>query len=213
MNFDLENPYIEYESDDIPYSLYEIYGVSKIKELSRQLRTFLNYKITIIQYRFRPKNITFPDGEDKKYKEIKKSFKTLASKFINLLLKIRGCGVPYEIEVKKLLDRVIHMEDKMSGSLLADLKEITQKLFIKIHALSEHEMHLHPKLLKFIIKLTQEACSVIKSINNWASDFYEELRVNYLQLHDELTLLIPDEKTEKSNIRKKQFLEEGLKEW
>ena len=66
---------------------------------------------------------------------------------------------------------------------------------------------------KAIIKLIQEVCSVIKSINNWASDFYEELRVNYLQLHDELTLLIPDEKTEKSNIRKKQFLEEGLKEW
>lgn len=213
MNFDLENPYMEYESDDIPYSLYEIYGVSKIKELSRQLRTFLNYKTATIQYRFRPNNITCLDGEDKKYKETKKRFKTLASKFIKLLLKIRGSGVSFEAEVKKLLERVIHMEDKINKRLLVVLKDVSQKLFVTVHALSEQEIHLHPKLLKFIVRITQEMCIVFKSINHWASKFYEELRVNYLQLHDELSLLITEEKVEKCKIRKNKFLEEGVKEW
>lgn len=211
MNFDLENPYIEFESAEIPYSLYEIYGVSKINELSRQLRTFLNYKTATIQYRFCPKNLTCLDSEDKKFKETKKSFEKVAFKFIKLLLKIKGTGVSYEVELKRLTVRSFLTEDKICQNLLADLRDITQKLFINFHTLSEQEIHLDPKLLKIIVNLAQDTCMVYKIINEWASEFYNELRVNYLQLYDELSLLIPE--VEKGNIRIKKKLEEGLKEW
>ena len=211
MNFNFENPYIEYDSDDIPYSLYEIHGVNKIRELSRQLRTFLNYKTAMIQYRFRPKTATYPDRVDEKYKETERSLKQLASKFIKLLINIRGNGFSYEIELERLVFNLAY--DKIRKSLLTELKYVTQKLFTTIHALSEQEIHLHPKFLKFIANLTQEACTVFKILNNWASGFYEELRVNYVQLHDELTLLIPEEHAEKSTVRKHKSLEEGLREW
>ena len=211
MNFNFENPYIEYDSDDIPYSLYEIHGVNKIRELSRQLRTFLNYKTAMIQYRFRPKTATYPDRVDEKYKETERSLKQLASKFIKLLANIRGNGFSYEIELERLVFNLAY--DKIRKSLLTELKYVTQKLFTTIHALSEQEIHLHPKFLKFIANLTQEACTVFKILNNWASRFYEELRVNYVQLHDELTLLIPEERAEKSTVRKHKSLEEGLRKW
>ena len=211
MNFNFENPYIEYDSDDIPYSLYEIHGVNKIRELSRQLRTFLNYKTAMIQYRFRPKTATYPDRVDEKYKETERSLKQLASKFIKLLVNIRGNGFSYEIELERLVFNLAY--DKIRKSLLTELKDVTQKLFTTIHALSEQEIHLHPKFLKFIANLTQEACTVFKILNNWASGFYEELRVNYVQLHDELTVLIPEEYDEKSTVRKHKSLEEGLREW
>ena len=211
MNFNFENPYIEYDSDYIPYSLYEIHGVNKIRELSRQLRTFLNYKTAMIQYRFRPKSATYPDRVDEKYKETERSLKQLASKFIKLLTNIRGNGFSYEIELERLVFSLA--SDKIRKSLLTELKDVTQKLFTTIHALSEQEIHLHPKFLKFIANLTQEACTVFKILNNWASGFYEELRVNYVQLHDELTLLIPEGQAEKSTVRKHKSLEEGLKEW
>ncbi|TES94371.1 MAG: hypothetical protein E3J90_12595 [Promethearchaeota archaeon] len=211
MNFDLENPYIEYDSDDIPYSLYEIHGVNKIRELSRQLRTFLNYKTAMIQYRFRPKTATYPDRVEEKYKETERSLKQLALKFIKLLANIRGNSFSYEIELERLVFNLAY--DKIRKSLLTELKDVTQKLFTTIHALSEQEIHLHPKFLKFIANLTQEACIVFKILNNWASGFYEELRVNYVQLHDELTLLIPEEYAEKSTVRKHKSLEEGLREW
>ena len=211
MNFNFENPYIEYDSDDIPYSLYEIHGVNKIRELSRQLRTFLNYKTAMIQYRFRPKTATYPDRVDEKYKETERSLKQLASKFIKLLANIRGNGFSYEIELERLVFNLAY--DKIRKSLLTELKYVTQKLFTTIHALSEQEIHLHPKFLKFIANLTQEACTVFKILNNWASGFYEELRVNYVQLHDELTVLIPEEYDEKSTVRKHKSLEEGLREW
>ena len=211
MNFNFENPYIEYDSDEIPYSLYEIHGVNKIRELSRQLRTFLNYKTAMIQYRFRPKTATYPDRVDEKYKETERSLKQLASKFIKLLANIRGNGFSYEIELERLVFNLAY--DKIRKSLLTELKDVTQKLFTTIHALSEQEIHLHPKFLKFIANLTQEACTVFKILNNWASGFYEELRVNYVQLHDELTVLIPEEYDEKSTVRKHKSLEEGLREW
>jgi len=185
MNFDLENPYIEFESEVIPYSLYEIYGVNKIKELSRQLRTFLNYKAATIQYKFCPKDLTCPDREDKKFKETKKSFETVAFKFIKLLLKIKGTGVSYEAELKRLTVRFFLTEDKICQKPLADLRDITQKLIINIHALSEQEIYLDPKLLKIIVNLAQDTCIVYKIINEWASEFYNELRVNYLQLYNE----------------------------
>ena len=211
MNFNFENLYMEYDADDIPYSMYKIHGVNKIRELSRQLRTFLNYKTATIQYRFRPKFIVYPDKIGIKYNQTKENLKHLASKFIKLLSTISGNGVSYEVELKRLI--ISLSEDKLSKSLLTDLKDVTQKLFTTVHALSEQEIPLHPKFLKFITNLSQEACKVLKILNSWASGFYEELRINYLQLHDELTLLIPDERAEKTTVRKQRYLEEGIKEW
>ncbi len=211
MNFNFEDPYIKYDADDIPYSLYKLHGVNKIRELSRQLRTFLNYKTATIQYRFRPKVITYPDRLGIKYNQTKENLKHLASKFIKLLSTIRGNGVSYEDELKRLI--ISLSEDKIRKSLLTNLKDVTQKLFTTVHALSEQEIQLHPKFLKFIANLSQEACKVLKILNGWASGFYEELRVNYLQLHDELTLLIPEELAEKTATRKQRYLEEGIKEW
>jgi len=213
MNFYFDSSYIEYDSDDIPYSLYEIHGLNKIRELSRQLRTFINYKTATMQYRFRPKIITCLGGVDKKYNETKRNLKQNASKFIKLLVKIRGNRISYKAELIRLVERVNLAQDKISHDLLTDLRNITQKLFITIHELSEQEIHLHPKFLKFTVNLTQEACTVFKILNYWASGFYEELRVNYHQLHDELALLIPEEVVEKTTAREQRSLEEGIKEW
>jgi hypothetical protein len=214
MDINFESSYIDYDSDDIPYSLYEIHGLNKIRELSRQLRTFINYKTATIQYRFCPKTITCLGGLDKKCNETKKNLKQNASKFVKLLIKIRGNRISYETELIRLVERVKFTEDKFSRDLLTDLRDLTQKLFINVHKLSEQEIHLHPKFLKFVVNLTQEACTVFKIFNNWASGYYEELRVNYHQLHCELNLLIPtEEEVEITTIRKQRSLEEGLKEW
>lgn len=46
--------YTESELDDLIDDIFEIEGVNRIKELSRQLRTFFNYKAELIQFRFQP---------------------------------------------------------------------------------------------------------------------------------------------------------------
>ena len=216
MEFNFDNPYIEYSSNELPYELYEIYGVRKINELSRQLQTFLNYKSATIQYRFRSKNLNLPIDKDIIYKELKGNLKSLAFRFIKLLRKIRGNGVSYEIEINKLLNRDSLRKDRLSKKLLTDLKDVTEKLFTIIHLLSDLEIHLHPKFLKFITNITQDMVLVFKIFNNWASSFYEELGTNYIHLHSELSTLITEEQAEKlpekTSARKQRILEEGLKE-
>lgn len=208
MNFNFENLYIEYDSDEIPYSMYETYGINRIKELSRQLRTFLNYKAATIEYRFNPKKITC---YDKRQNEREVRFKQVTSKFIRLLDQIKGNGVSYEIELKRKTYDLV--KDKVSKTQIIELKSITEQLFINIHLLSEQEIHLNPLLFKFILNLSQEACKVYSILNNWASGYYGELSLNYSLLHDELCELILSKQGENDVKRKSQILEEGLKEW
>jgi hypothetical protein len=212
MKFNSNGPYIEYDSDDNPCSIYETNGINRINELTRQLRTFLNYKAAIIKYRFRPNTINQPTLLDIKSTETSKKLKQNASEFIKQLKKIKGKGISYECELIRMLERVRFAENVISNKLLTDMKETTQNLFTIIHELSEREIHLQPNLLKFTINLTQDACKVFKIFNSWALEFYEELRVNYHQLYDELTLLIQNEGVEKI-VRERRSLEGRLKEW
>lgn len=55
MSFDLENPYLDLEFDEVFLGCYETEGVRRITELSRQVRTMLNYRTNIVRYRFRSK--------------------------------------------------------------------------------------------------------------------------------------------------------------
>lgn len=161
MNFNFDSPYIEYDSDEIPYSMYETYGIKRIKELSRQLRTFLNYKAATMQYRFHPKTIPC---YDKRENGRESRFTQLASQFIKMLNQIKGNGLSYEVELKrKMLDLVI---DKEGKTQIIELKSLTEQLFTNIHLLSEQEIHLNPLLLKFILNLSQEACKVYSILND-----------------------------------------------
>ena len=69
------------------------------------------------------------------------------------------------------MERANFTGDKFSHDLLSDLGDITQKLFVSIHELSEQEIQLHPKFLKFTVNLSQEACIVFKILNKWASPY------------------------------------------
>jgi len=212
MNINFESPYMEYDSDGIPYSLYEIHGLNKIRELSRQLRTLVNFKTATIRHRFRPKTISYLTVVDKKCAETKKKLKQIASEFLQLLTKIKGNGISYESELIRISERVKFAKDMISHNLLTGLRETTQNLFITIHKLSEQEIHLQPKFLKFCVNIIQEACTVLKILYHSVSGFYEELRLNYHQLYDELVMLIPEAEAKKT-ISKRRFLEGGIKEW
>ncbi len=210
MNFDYDYPYVEDELDDMPNKIYEVYGVNKIKELSRQLQTFLNYKTATIQYWFTPKNNLRPNRMIKQLKEAKNTLEDQVSKFLRLLSKFKGES--YEPKLKMLVKNLNLTNDRQAIRLKTDLNSITQELFTSIHILSEQDLHLYPELLKFISKLTQELCNVSSIINNWAEGFYEELRLNYSQLYEELSLIVP-EKIIENNIKKPKSLGSGLKEW
>ena len=176
MNFNFESQYIEDESEDFPFSVYEIHGVRKIKELSQQLQTLQNFRVATLQYRFRPKTSMYPEKKGEKYRIAKRNFKKTSSKF----LKIIGENVSNESKLKRFLEKSILSKEKKYFSFLSSLKDVTEEFFTWLHRLAELEIHLHPKQLKSVVKLAMDAFIVSGILKCWASKFYEELRLNYL---------------------------------
>ncbi|MHA1105940.1 MAG: hypothetical protein ACTSPN_09520 [Promethearchaeota archaeon] len=196
-----EVPFFETEFEEIFNDWYEIEGVRKIKELSRQLRTFFNYKTEVIRYRFRSTPNLAENDTNTKYYSRKQEIESLTREFIILLKKLKKNGQTLEQGVQALFFGNVK-------TLLKKLSEITEKLSTLLHHFSEESLHTHPKFLKFSVSLAQDICLVKKCLNARFNDFFEELETNYNNLEVELEDLI-----EVTPIKKKQSkkqLEERL---
>jgi len=87
-----ESPYIDYEDyneDYIFLEWYSIEGENQIKKLSRQLRTFLNYKNSMILLRYSKPNDMINVEKRIIINQHDKMINSLASQLINLLKTIR----------------------------------------------------------------------------------------------------------------------------
>ncbi len=209
MSFDFENPYLNPELDNIFLGFYEIEGVRKIAELSRQVRSLLNFKKNIIQYRFRSSSNKSLKLRDDKFHEHKKQFESLALCFIRLLNKIKGnCNRTLEEEIQLLFYQVRVRKNPISLSVLKELKDLTYQLSTKIHYFSEQTIYNHPYFLKLLIQVAKEICKTRKNMNQAFSDFYDELSVNYQNLEEEITSLVPEIVSKQEKRKIKQLSEE-----
>ena len=195
-----EDPYLELESEELFLEWYKIEGVRNITELSRQVRTLLNYKTETIKYRFQSNNKTSINQTNTKFLNLKQKFESLALKFINFLRSIKETARTLEEGIQSLF---FHPEK----SRLKMLEEITDQIFVQIHYFSEENLHDHPVFLRLLVKLTQEACLVKKCIITQSSKFFEELGKNYFNLEKELNILIPYKKPEEKIMKEKQHNE------
>jgi hypothetical protein len=207
MNFDFKIPYIELDPEDNLNKIYEIEGLCKITELSRQLRTFLNYKAATIKIRFNQTIFSRTHLKIDNTNEIDFRLKCTASNFISLLNQIKGKSVSYEIELKNKI--MNFLENEADKNQIKKIMNLTKELFTSIHLLSEGDIYLNPLLFKLVLNLSQEACIVYKILKSWSSGFYEELSLNYGQLLNELNEILRENQKEKCN--KHQNIEEGLK--
>ena len=197
----IEDPYIGSEYDDIFNDWYEIEGARKIKELSRQLRTFFKYKAEVIRYRFRPSTHLAENDTNTNYYSRKQEIESLTREFIILLKKIKKNGQTLEQGIQSLFF-------DNNKTPLNKLSEITEKLSMLLHYFSEESLYTHPKFLKFSVTLAQHLCLVKKCLNAQFSEFFEELEINYNNLEEELEDLIEITPIKKQKLKKQ--LEERL---
>ena len=210
MSFDLDNSYLDNEVDDLVLGLYEIEGVRKINELSRQVRSLLSLKTNTIRYRFRSNSNISTKLQDIKFYENKKQFESLALRFIKLLNKINRISTrDLEEEIQFLFYQLTFKRNHLSKSLLKELEDLTFQVFMKIHYFSEQDLYNHPKFLKTLIQIAIEACKTRKNMNFAFSEFYAELGENYHNLEKELISIVP-EKVIKKEKRKMKLLSEEL---
>ncbi len=194
--------YIESDYDDIINNWYEIEGVRKIEELSRQLRTFFNFKAKVIRYRFRSNLSLIENDINTKFFTQKQKIETTSHKFITSLKKIKKNGQTLEQGIQSLYFQNYE-------SQLKEISVISEKLSILLHYFSEERIYNHPKFLKFITILAQNICLVKKYLNAQFSEFYEELDMNYNCLERELEFLIEEVQGGK-NIKSRRPLEERM---
>jgi len=210
MSFDLENPYLDIEVDNLVLGLYETEGVRKITELSRQVRSLLNLKTNTIRYRFSSNSNIHAKLKDVTFYENKKQFESLALRFIKLLNKINGISKrDIEAEIQILFYHVTIKRNHSSKFLLKELEDLTFQVFMKIHYFSEQDLYDHPSFLKTLIQIAIQVCKTRKNMNHAFSEFYAELGENYHNLEKEFISIVP-EKVIKNEKRKIKRLSEEL---
>lgn len=201
MTDNIEKGYIESEYEEIFNDWFEIEGVKKVKEHSRQLRTFFNYKTAVIRYRYRSSPVIAENYINNKFFAQQQKIKSLSVEFLNILNKIK--------QSYKSLGQGICSSIFTDKATLNKLTEVTRKLSTLLHYFSEESIHIHPKFLKYNISIAQTICLVKKFLYTRFSEFYEELKINYHSLEEELDNLLENTRKLECEFPKKQS-EEGL---
>ena len=173
MVYDENSPYLEYDLDEIISKLYEIDGTEKIAELSRQIRTLMNYKSILMRIRFQYKKIPILINQNQKFIENKREFEKLTENFIHIL------------KMMKSNNESINLYENNE-----DLRRIIKGLFLKIHYFSEQRSLLSTGFLNLIIKVVQEIYDILNLFDLQFDEFYKELKLNYLLLEKEIENLI-----------------------
>jgi len=175
--------YLDYEEDNYYPNWYNIECITTISELSRQVRTILNYRAAIIYHILRSNNESYNHTAFIKFQEKKEKFESLALKYIKLLNKVKDYG-----NVENRFQNLLKFRNKSNSSLLNDLVNLTNQLFAFIHYFSEDNTHLRPSFFKVILKIAQEICKTRMHLNRLQMAFYKELCESYISLENEITI-------------------------
>lgn len=185
-------PYMDSEFDDNFLNWYELEGVSKISELSRQIRSLLKYKSATIRYFYSTTNNTSTKTLDSKFFENKKEFELKGLQLIKNINKIKNLTGILEEGIQIIQSNALG-NNKNTRAYLIELKKIIEELFIKIHFFSEQDIHKFPRFFMVIIRIAKEVYNVQKYLNREFSEFYQELEENYSDLEKELTVMMQRE--------------------
>lgn len=194
---------LECEQDSEFLEWYSMEGSKRISELSRQLRTFLNYKSTIIRLRYSKSRESNNSLKLEPIMTVEKELLSLSSRYVVLQKMI---GLEDKSVTQKILVLIERAKIKLNNfeiNLLKEIKQLGSEIWKKLHIISELKIHNRPQLLNIAIQIA----SILSSAENaffWPfSNFYEELKLSYLQLEGELSGLLQVIEDEQFNFKKK----------
>jgi len=198
------DPFIRTYDNELSYiELCNLEASEKITELSRQVRSYLNYRIATIRMRYSDSQMA-PNIHQ--INSIKKWEAKLSSSFSQYSKLLRNIGLQNgTIRDKIFLLRIntINQPNKRNLNLLRDIKCLGDDLWKILHVLSELEIQLKPQLLKIAIGIANVLCETVSEFYSTFSDFYQELKINYQQLEEELEDLLQVRKNQRFNINNK----------
>ena len=177
------------EEDSEFIKRYSIEFPTQINKLSRHLRSILNYKNAVIQFRFSESSEVNKTGKNPFLKwesQVSSNF----HRYANLLNIIEAKEGKIANKIQILLEKAKYLPNHFEINLLKELKLIGSEIWKGLHILSEFEIHCNPHLLNKLTKIAGIICSADSAFSSLLSDFFKELRLSYLQLQRELSGLL-----------------------
>lgn len=171
--------------DGILNEIYEIEGARKIKEFSRQLRTFFNFKAEVIRVRFQSEHNFSENVVNVTFYSRKGEIEILSHNLINLLKRIKK-------EYQTLEEGIQSLYFEKNQLFTSKILDTVENISLLIHHFSEESIYHYPKFLKFIISLSKSICLIKKCLYWQFSDFYNELEINYDNLEREIESILVD---------------------
>jgi len=203
--------YLTYQEDPECLQWYNIEGKERINELSRQLRTYLNYKKASIRLICSDSNFSSDILKTDSVQKWEDRFLSILSQYISLIKKI---GVQNE----RIKEKIFHLKIKaisqpncQDAILLKNIKQVGNELWKILHILSGLDIHTLPQVLKLSIEILVHLCDAESELNPFFSDFYKKLRLNYQQLEREykyLYITIKNVQDNKKNYKKRVMIPE-----
>jgi len=196
-------PQLDYEPDSEFLEWYMVEGYERISELSRCLRTFLNYRKNVIQLKFSTSSETDNNLKNDSILKREGELSSLYTQYTALVKKIGVENAAIAENIQILIEKVKIQPYKNEITLLKEIKHIGREMWKIIHILSEFEVQLHPYILQTSIKIACVLSSVEGIFFSLFSNFYCELKLCYLQLEKELSELLLLNKAEQFKKKKK----------
>ena len=201
--------FLNNETDSEFLEWYSIEGSNKINELSRQLRSYFNYKSAVIRYRFSD-NKREGDIIKDPIKNRETELLSLFSLYIELLKKIGLIDRSVKDKILILIERVKAQPYDFEKDLLREIKQLGDQIWKYLHIISDLEIHNHPQLLQLAIKMANILCAAEDAFFWPFSRFYNELKSNYQQLEKELSEFTQLNEVEQIEVKKKPIKERIL---
>lgn len=175
------------DEDGYFYEWYLLCGSGRIKELSRQLRTFFNYKEHIIRIRFSKDSQKQHIHPKESIESLKDSFYSYSSSIVELLKKLEYDGESISEKLSILLEKVRNSKNKYEIKIFKEIKELSSKSWRIIHVFSEKEIYHQIDLIRMVIKVAQILSSIEIVFSSELSKFFIELKKIYDDLGEEFS--------------------------
>ena len=180
------SPYLDFDDKDPLYEWWSIEGAEKISELSRQLRTFLNFKANIIYARFSESTSSVNFSKNDMFNKLKDDMTNSVLELIRLLKEIGIKSNDISEKIQDLIERSKINPQFSTLDAIKKIKTINYNIWSYVHALSELDLHKNSKFFEIVINASSILCQVSAPLYIPFESFYNELKTDYLLLDEEL---------------------------
>ena len=160
INYEDFNPYLEFEDDDEFLEWYSIEGKNQIFELSRQLRTFLNYKKSMLHLRLSSNQNANNYSRDVKIRQLEGELNEISSQLVSLLKNLPLLNENLSNKIKNLILKTLENSQSQESKKFLEISMLVNKIWELLHILSEFEMDHFPRLFNRILVIANIVCEI-----------------------------------------------------